>query len=192
MSETALARLHSVLTQLGLPTLLMPPSEESPFEQVLVAIDETPPPEGEPHRYVFQLFFAGEVLASQRAEAGVPEPDEAETAILQALINLPIHAEPEQVLPLYRLLSVFNRILPVGAFELNEDDQVYLRYGLLAERQADITLPQVVDMLEMLGFFVLRFAPAMAELVYGGASLETVLAQAERELLVSALPESQP
>jgi hypothetical protein len=101
-------------------------------------------------------------------------------------MSLPIEQTPVDLLGLYQLLSILNRMLPIGAFDLNEDNQVYLRYGLLAESKAGLTLPQVVEVLDLLRFFILRMTPSIEALVTGEQTLEQVLPEIETRLLASA------
>lgn len=180
---TPFARLAGVLDRLGLPTLLIPVSVESPIEQLLVSIDEEAPG-GEDSRFVVQMFFAGDVAAAARAEAGVENEDD--TAILQFMLSLGLVCPPERQHDLYRLLSVLNRILPVGALELTEEEVVFVRYGLLAENKSQITIPQVAEVLELLGFFVPRMLPSIAALLAGEQSLDQAIEATERRLIEAA------
>lgn len=179
-----LGQLEQALSGLGLSTLRQPPNADHAYEQLLVSIDDPPPAPGEESTFVFQLFFASDALAAQNPEAGEG------AAILQFLLNLPLDASEDagRLLDLYQLFSVFNRILPIGAFELSESHQAYLRYSLLAEHKAHLTVGQLVEVLEILSFFTLRMAPAMAALVYGGKSLEQAVAEAEQSLAAAFAP----
>lgn len=185
-TETPFARLAGVLNALGLPALLLPVEAENPVEMLLVSVDEPPLAPDQESRFVFQLFFAGDMLNQALHEGGAAAPDEADSVILQFILSLPVEQPPVDLLSLYQLLSVLNRILPVGSFELNEAQQVYLRYGLLAESKAGLTLPQVVEVLDLLRFFVLRMSPGIEALIRGEKTLEVVLPEIEQRLLESA------
>lgn len=185
-TETPFARLAGVLNALGLPALLLPVETENPVEMLLVSVDEPPLAPDQESRFVFQLFFAGDMLNQALQAGGAAAPDEADSVILQFILSLPIEQPPVDLLSLYQLLSVLNRILPIGGFELNEAQQVYLRYGLLAESKAGLTLPQVVEVLDLLRFFVLRMAPGIEALIRGEKTLEVVLPEIEQRLLESA------
>ena len=187
-SLTPFSRLAGVLQQLGLPARLIPASDESPVEQLLVSIDEATPPDQD-SRYVLQMFFPSDVAEAARLAAGQP-PNEDETAILQFMMSLGMQVPPDRQLEVYRLMSLFNRMLPVGAFDLTEEDVVYLRYALLADTKTDITIPQVVEVLELLGFFVPHMAPAIAAVLSGEQTREQAIEATERVLFEAArLPE---
>ncbi|HEY9840101.1 MAG: YbjN domain-containing protein [Candidatus Sericytochromatia bacterium] len=187
-SLTPFSRLAGVLQQLGLPAMLIPASDESPVEQLLVSIDEATPPDQD-SRYVLQMFFPSDVAEAARLAASQP-PNEDETAILQFMMSLGMQVPPDRQLEVYRLMSLFNRMLPVGAFDLTEEDVVYLRYALLADTKTDITIPQVVEVLELLGFFVPHMAPAIAAVLSGEQTREQAIEATERVLFEAArLPE---
>ena len=187
-SLTPFSRLAGVLQQLGLPAMLIPASDESPVEQLLVSIDEATPPDQD-SRYVLQMFFPSDVAEAARLAAGQP-PNEDETAILQFMMSLGMQVPPDRQLEVYRLMSLFNRMLPVGALDLTEEDVVYLRYALLADTKTDITIPQVVEVLELLGFFVPHMAPAIAAVLSGEQTREQAIEATERVLFEAArLPE---
>ncbi len=185
-TETPFSRLAGVLNALEMPALLLPVNAENPVEMLLVSVDEPPLAEGQETRFVFQLFFAGDMVAQALNEGGAVDPDDSDSVILQFIMRLPIDQTPVDLLGLYQLLSILNRMLPIGAFDLNEDNQVYLRYGLLAESKAGLTLPQVVEVLDLLRFFVLRMTPGIAALSKGEQRLEQVLPEIESRLLASA------
>lgn len=188
MTESPVSQTHSplmtlrlILQQLQIDSLLVEISEDSPFEQLLVAMDEEVPPDQEP-QYALQLFFANDVLAAT-SSAPMPIADDI-TLILQFMLSTPYTVPAERLLETYQLLSSFNRLLPVAAFDISQESQVYLRYGLLAESKADIDWAQVVETIELLGFFINRLVPQIAQLVEGKQSLSDVLLSTE-QLLVS-------
>lgn len=185
-TETPFSRLAGVLNALEMPALLLPVNAENPVEMLLVSVDEPPLEAGQESHFVFQLFFAGDMVAQALNEGGALDPDDSDYVILQFIMRLPIDQTPVDLLGLYQLLSILNRMLPIGAFDLNEDNQVYLRYGLLAESKAGLTLPQVVEVLDLLRFFVLRMTPGIAALSKGEQRLEQVLPEIESRLLASA------
>ena len=185
-TETPFTRLAGVLNALEMPALLLPVDAENPVEMLLVSVDEPPLEAGQETRFVFQLFFAGDMVAQALNEGGAVAPDDSDSVILQFILSLPIEQTPVDLLGLYQLLSILNRMLPIGALDLNEANQVYLRYGLLAESKAGLTLPQVVEVLDLLRFFILRMTPGIEALVTGEQTLEVVLREIEERLLASA------
>ncbi len=185
-TETYFTRMAGVLDQLEMPTLILPVTEENQIEALLVSLDDPPPTEENPARFVAQLFFASDAVTAAYEQSGGPEPEEGETAILQFALALGLNCPETRHLDIYRLMSIYNRILPVGALDLNEENELYVRYGLLADTKNAITIPQVVEVLEIFSFFIPIMADGLEDVIAGEATLEEAIAATERELIKSA------
>lgn len=179
-------RLQAVLNALNMPTMHIPANAENPIEMLLISVDEAPVTEGSESQFVFQLYFAGDMLDQALQEAGATDPDDSNSVNLQFVMVLPVEDTPHDLLALHQLLSICNRILPVGFLGLNEENRVYLRYGLLAESKSGITLPQVVEIIDMLSFFVLRMSPSIGALIQEKLTLQDAISAIETSLLESA------
>lgn len=188
--HTPLSRLEMLLRYLDFDVHFLPKGEESPFEALLVALDETQTqpetpatPESEhDYAYVAQIFFNEDLLQSEQLPEIQRELEQAVT--LQFLIHTSLDASalsPERLLELYRFLTTCNRVLPLGHFDLDPDQQLFLHYGLRAENR-DLPATLVVDTLENFAFFVNRMAPLVQELIATERPLAELVTALEQTL----------
>lgn len=177
-SETPLARIKTVLEHLQFPTYLMEPSAEIPFEQLLVSLDQGA--EQQVSLYVMQMMFSEDILHATRDDA--PSLDAAvENVTLQFFMDLPMTFAPECLLDTYRLVSAYNKLLPLGSLNLTENGEqsgLFFHYAQVVERD-NLSVPVVVDILETVQFFLTLFVPKVQEFQSNQKDLATLLEETE-------------
>lgn len=190
---TPLTRLFEFLLYLGFSAEHLPASAELRFENLLVVLDEETAdmPDGDAPRearYVAQLFFTEDVLQGPELPELKGELDRSST--LQFLVNLPIYLQDlplQRQLEAYQLLMLCSQIIPLGYFGLNQEGQVYLSYALKAESQ-DIQVPLIVEILELLSFFIHRLMPWVETLAGSETPLPELITGLEKSLALFAQP----
>ena len=120
-----LTDIHStLLTHTDLPVQWVAMDQEHlPIDQIWIELAAANS-QNEPLH--LQIFCANEALA--------PETRQQESSIILFFFAmLPIPLEPTRIPYAARLLALINQLLPVGAFELNEAEGIYFRYGLMLD-----------------------------------------------------------
>lgn len=181
-TRSNLARLAEILNSVGMPAEHAPASDEVPFEVLWVALDD-PTGTREVH-YPVKLFFVEDLL-----QPDTPDPDfEAErtrTATLQIYFEQPIALSADKLLDTYRLVTIFGRLIPVGGslglLETADGADVYYSYSLPTE-QRGFNAGWVIEMLEMLQFYLTGFIPHLHAFQTNDQSLEAVAAAIQAEL----------
>lgn len=124
-TSALLTDIHSTLlthTDLSIQWVEMD-QEHLPIDQIWIELAATNGSDEELH---LQIFCANEALA--------PEARQQESSIILFFFAmLPIALEPTRIPYAARLLALINQLLPVGAFELNEAEGIYFRYGLMLD-----------------------------------------------------------
>lgn len=191
-ATTPLNRLFEFLLYLGFSAEHLPPGPELRFENLLVVLDEETgempdSDEAREARYVAQLFFTEDVLQGPELPELKGELDRSST--LQFLVNLPIYLQLplQRQLEAYQLLMLCSQIIPLGYFGLNQEGQVYLSYALKAESQ-DIQVPLIVEILELLSFFIHRLMPWVEALAGSDTPLPELITGLEKSLVLFAQP----
>jgi hypothetical protein len=171
-----LTQLHEILTACGYPCQHMPPKQEQPFEQLLVALDAEDTP-NEEFQYVMQVFFLEDVLKVTNPEAYGSESIQG-PACLQMVLELPVYYEHlghERRAEALGLLMNLSKAMPIGAWGIQgEKHQVYLRYALVGTDQ-NLDGRAVKESLDMLSFFVRTMAPALQAFIDQNLSWEQAL-----------------
>ena len=113
-----------------------PATAEGQHESLYIPLDVED--EAHPEReYGLEVFFINDVL-----EAFGDQEEDEDAIIAQFMLILPFRIPVDYYLDTLRYCGVANRMLPIGAFGLSEQDgAVYLRYCLATESRA---IPQVV------------------------------------------------
>ena len=104
--------------------------DESPFERLYISLNvEDPQPDRE---YGLEIFFINDVT-----EAFGDQEAEEDAIIAQFMLILPFRIQIDAYLEVMRYCNLVNRMLPIGAFGLSEQDEaIYLRYCLATESRA--------------------------------------------------------
>lgn len=97
----------------------------------------------------------------------------------------------ERMLELYRLLNVWNGMLPLGAFGLNESEPsgIIYHYALLHDQSFNPML--VAEMLDQIGFYLTRLMPLLTSWILEGSELDEVLSMADEALTYDSLSQMQ-
>jgi hypothetical protein len=128
--KSPLARLMEPLEELEYYADHLAITEDGMYErlQLRLEVDESRPE----LEYSVEIYYINDVMEALGAEM------EGEDAILtQFMLVLPFRFPIEAFIEAMRLCNIVNRLLPMGAFGLSEqDDAVYLRYVLATETRA--------------------------------------------------------
>ncbi|RBP46188.1 hypothetical protein DES53_102574 [Roseimicrobium gellanilyticum] len=121
-----------------------PAADESVFERLYISLNvDDPQPDRE---YGVEVFFINDVT-----EAFGAQEEEEDAIIAQFMLILPFRIQVDGYLEIMRFCNLVNRMLPLGAFGLSEQDEaVFLRYCLATESRAiphDVLL-EVVSAME--------------------------------------------
>lgn len=171
MPETYLSPLSLLkepLEDLEYIVLHEPVNGENLVEKLFISLEI----EGQPQRrqFVIELFFVNDVL---EAFAGPTEDEDGdETIMAQFNLVLPLSIPAHAYGDIMRVCNVVNRMTPLGAFGLSEDDgAIYLRYSLAAESRdlPEAILLQVVSAFEYLS---LEYTPIFAAITEGRSSAQ--------------------
>lgn len=171
-TQTPLARLQEILAMLDFVSQLLPVGTETPFEQVLVALDQDTP-DDQPSEYVMQIFFAEDVMRA----SGLTEVEAASSSTLQFMLELPVDCSglsAERLLETYSALNLFTQIMPLGNLGLNADKQIYFRYGHVGESQ-NMNASLISELITMFGYFLTQFGPLLGDFVGSQQSVEALM-----------------
>lgn len=161
-TQSPLARLNEILSMLNYVSQHLPIDPKTPFEQVLVALDENLAEDAEAH-YVMQLFFTEDVMRA----TGLTDENLDNSATLQFMIELPVdcsHLSPERQLETFAALNLFTQSMPLGNLGLNNDKRVYFRYGMVGDDQ-NMNATRVAELIGMFGFFLTHFGSLLQNFI---------------------------
>jgi hypothetical protein len=175
--QSPLERIQQPLTLVGFETCLLPKGPESPFEQLLVALDQDLE-EDEEAQLVLQLFFTRD--AAKDAET---EPLQSALSVLQFFVALPEALPEAHLLEAWRLCAFFTQLMPMGAFQITPHNRPYYRYCHLNPGPA-LKPETVVEILELISLFVNTLQGQLPLL--GTMPLAEIKAGAQAQLLNAA------
>jgi hypothetical protein len=175
---TEFEKLKMALDYAGYNTLIKPIDQENMVEQCFVALNRDQKNLEEP--LVVQLIFTTDQFKEPELE------NEEDSHILQFFINLPVNLKKERYWEMFRLLSIFSGLLPVGGFHLNDADGIYFRYCLVTEER-EINAGVLVEILGMISFFVNKLFKGIKDFGEGPETIEQVIGAAEKALNDSAV-----
>ncbi len=174
-SVSIFEKIQTNLNQAGYDTYLMPKNDENAVEQLLISISEKTEEKSDVE-HVTQLMFVNDFLEASNIETG-----KSDYLIAQFFTTLPFKLKQEKILELYQLLSVFNRIVPVGYFGISDEEGAFHRYSVVTKgREIDPGI--VTEIISMISFFVNRIAGKLSALAAGEKNLAEVLAELEQVL----------
>lgn len=179
-----LPRLAGVLEQTGFPVHLIGESESMPVSQLLVALDEDDRPE---ISYPLRVFYQEDALILAEPEDSPLAPELEESATLCFLLELERELPSDRLLDLYRILNVWNGIVPLGTLGVleNAPQGLYYRYALPHDEGFNLLL--VAEILDQIGFYLNRLLPLLDRWLVEGGPVEELLQDSERELAQEAL-----
>jgi hypothetical protein len=160
-----LTEIERALSAEDFETHLAPASDDLPVPQLLAHLGQD-----QQNRDLFaQVLFIGD-LADSRGAAPLEGDD-----YLQVYSAFPFAARPESVADLARLILMLNRDLPVS-FGLTEDDgAVFCRHVIVCPGRA-LNIAAAVEAVDLMGYFMGVYGPALEAVARGEKSLAQVLA----------------
>lgn len=174
--QSPLERIQQPLTLVGFETCLLPKGPESPFEQLLVALDQDLADEEEA-KLVLQLFYTRDAAKDSETESL-----QSALSVLQFFVALP-EAVPEALLiEAWRLCAFFTQLMPMGAFQITPHNRPYYRYCHLNPGPA-LKPETVVEILELISLFVNTLVSQLPRL--GSKALAEIKAEAQAQLLAA-------
>lgn len=172
-----LAQIQKPLTLVGFETCLLPKGAESPFEQLLVSLDQDLA-DDEEAQLVLQLFFTRDAAQDTDTEAL-----QTALSVLQFFVALPETLPEAHLIEAWRLCAFFTQLMPMGAFQITPSNRVYYRYCHLTNEKA-LPPERVVEILELISLFVNTLQGQLPRL--GTQSLAEIKAEAQAQLLSAA------
>lgn len=178
VKQSPLERIQQPLSLVGFETCLLPKGPESPFEQLLVALDSDLEDDQEA-QLVLQLFFTRD--AAKDAET---EPLQSALSVLQFFVALPETLPEAHLIEAWRLCAFFTQLMPMGAFQITPQNRPYYRYCHLSTGNTALKPETVVEILELISLFVNTLTSHLPAL--GTKPLAEIKAEAQRLLLSAA------
>ncbi len=167
MTKTsALSGIQTILDDEDFATYLMPISEDNLFERLFIGLGQ----DSQSRDLTLQIHFINDITNA----LGVDD-DAADAYILQFFLLLPFTLNKTYMSEIARVVLTLNRILPIGAFGISEDDgMAYFQYNLIcAEHKVDDKV--LVEAVSIIGFFVSEFAPRIDQVSEGKISYEALI-----------------
>jgi hypothetical protein len=171
-----LARIQQPLTLVGFETCLLVKGSDSPFEQLLVALDQELL-DDEEAQLILQLFYTREAIqesTSQSLEVGL--------SALQFFVALPEIVNAEKLVEAWRLCAFFTQLMPMGTFQISPSNRVYYRYCHLTSGTS--MKPELaVEILELISLFVNTLNAYLP--ILDSKPLAEIKAEAQAQLLAT-------
>lgn len=149
-----------------------PAGDESLFERLYISLNVD---DAQPDReYGVEVFFINDVT-----EAFGAVEEEEDAVIAQFMLLLPFRIQVEGYLEVMRFCNLVNRMLPLGAFGLSEQDEaVFLRYCLAAESR---TIPHdvLLEVVSAMEYACRAYAPQFEALSTGARKYDDVVREIE-------------
>ena len=163
-TPSPLSRLHDLLRALGYESHWLPREPESPCERVLIrlsAADSESP-------QLLQLFFMEDLLEQPDGPSMLSFTVSWESLTLAQL-------SPARQLEALRLLTLCNKLLPLGALGVeHQSENLYFSYSLLAEDQ-NRNAALISEIIDMLGFYLPQIQALFVQLLSGNRPLKLIL-----------------
>jgi hypothetical protein len=168
MSDSPLGIIEQLLKREDFGTRLLEKSEERPFELLFVGVGEDAKKRG----YTMQIHYVNDVA---NAVGGHDTPDDA--YILQFFLVFPFLIKREHRADVSRAILAINRILPVGAFGLSEQEGTpYYQYNLASSaRLRDKKV--LLEIMSIMGFFTSEFSPKFEAIGDGQITCDALFAE---------------
>ncbi|GAB4276756.1 MAG TPA: hypothetical protein DIU37_02630 [Opitutae bacterium] len=165
-SQSPLAVIEQTLKEEKFATRLLEKDNERPFDLLFAGIGEDEKKRG----YTVQLHFVNDVT---NAVGGADEPEDA--YLLQFFLVFPYLIEASKKAEVARAMLAINRILPIGAFGMSEQEGTpYYQYNLAcADRSVDGTV--LLEILSIMGFFTSEFSPKFEAISEGTDTFDSLI-----------------
>ncbi len=175
--QSPLHTLSEILSLLGFAVQFLPADTQNKLDQLFIGLDQDAQ-EGR-HSYILQLFFMEDILKAMQPDL---EVEEAPRSSLQMVLKLPVafqSLKENQELEGLRLIILLNKLLPVGNFGLEgENNEVYFRYVLMGDSQ-NFNGRLIIEVIEQIRFFIQRMAPLFEACVQSEKTALQVLDESE-------------
>lgn len=159
------------LTNLGYRTYHLPIDKDNSVEQLLVSLQ---PNLGENQdSAVIQVMFLNDMLK---------KISDNEPTILQFFVKIPVKPDESLHLELFKLLSAFTRVTPVGHFGIGEDGLFFRHTFLMLGKEINNKI--FTETIQMISFFVTTFWNKIIDLFEGKKNLQQILDETSNEMSV--------
>lgn len=166
MTTSHLALIENILKEEDFATFLMPISEDNLFERLFVSLGQ----DDKSRDFTLQIHFINDVTNA----LGVDD-DPEDAFILQFFLLLPYNIPHNKVNEASRVILTLNRILPVGAFGLSEDDGLaYFQYNLACEERT-VSEKVIKEVVSIIGFFSSEFSARIEQVAEGKITREALI-----------------
>lgn len=146
--------------------------DDGAYERLHISLN---PDELHPDRiHSLEVFFLNDV-----AEAFGDEEEEEDAVIAQFMLLLPVKFPLESYLHVMRYCNLVNRLLPVGAFGLSEQDgAVYLRHCLATESR-NIPPDLMIEVVRALEYACRQYGPHFESVGSGAKTYDDLVLEFE-------------
>lgn len=164
--QSPLAVIEQALIEEKFATRLLEKDSERPFDLLFTGIGEDEKKRG----YTVQIHFVNDVT---NAVGAVDEPEDA--YLLQFFLVFPYLVEQSKKAEVGRAMLAINRILPIGAFGMSDEEGTpYYQYNLACPERA-VSKKVLLEVLSIMGFFTSEFSPKFEAISEGQDTFESLV-----------------
>lgn len=172
---SSLAKMQAILDYIGHSTYFLPVDQENRFEQLFVSLERTEEVDEEEDVIEFETGDEDDESAEIADESDLPmihiirlndtlnQPGETnktenrdDTYTYQFFVSIPVN-EIKNKPELFELIMAINQFVTIGSFGWSEHEGVYYRYCLIS-REPEIDSVLIVEIVQMISFFVSKFS----------------------------------
>lgn len=164
-----LVQIQNYLADKGMDSQVLPKNEENAVNQLLMAVVN------DPNTPVLQMMFVDDIFESSGAKSPVT------SSILQFFVTIPFKIKEENILDVYKILAVLNRVVPLGHFGQTEEDGVYFRHTFLVDANK-IDLGAIEESSRMSIFFISNFYQNIIDLGSGKKNFDQTVEEITKSL----------
>jgi hypothetical protein len=178
---TSFERLKQLFDHVKIKNKFLPIGGTNQVEQMLVSFTGYEHPDFKDKPIDVQLMYINDL---NRLLTG-PDSTPDEFYIMQFYVSLHLQANEKMLPEMITLLLRFNPQLPIGAFEINDDNVVYYRYNYVS-KQRDIDGNVIVQILQMIEFVTKVFGFHFLAVSSGKLTLEQSIEKSKTDLAIAA------
>ncbi len=160
-------RLQMLMDYLDMSSEYLSVSQKNDIERIHITLSDAENKEIFP--IVVKVMFLNDLNKALNKKMADGSPNTRD--LLEFYIDYPVIIDEENVLSINVLLMKFNSLLPIGAFCVNEKNNVYFRYVLVTE-QRDVTPTVFVEIVDMITFYLDIFGEEIISFYEKKQSLE--------------------
>jgi hypothetical protein len=175
MYRPALESYVAAAEPAGYRAWMLPADDIKPIDEMfcLIHVDDRD------RDYLMHLMYPNQLTA-----AGGLAPSDTDLTLLQLTMKMPFPVAIEPAGDLALLLHAFNLYVPIGQFILSDQERQVVMRGALTHVDAALPPWMVVEAIDMMRLFALRFGDLIEQVASGAATyartVADLIAQSER------------